>query len=171
MIQQKLKICKGCKTDQKIWSHGYCNKCWSIERPVNLKRSPIKSKTKVIHQDGIILSEKAAFLVAYKKRGERWFLSGERVSIEELTASNFSHLLAKGQNKFPLFKYYWKNILILQEDEHYILDNGTEKQVSEFIGELTPYEAHRWGVMMQLRDELILEYAEWSLNNYKKYKL
>lgn len=39
----------------------------------------------------------------------------------------FAHVLAKGMNQYPLFKFYAKNIVLLTPLEHTLWDQGTEE--------------------------------------------
>jgi len=50
------------------------------------------------------------------------FISGERIPFPE--PSNFMHVLAKGQNKYPKFKFYKKNIVLGLPYEHFLYDDG-----------------------------------------------
>jgi hypothetical protein len=40
----------------------------------------------------------------------------------------FAHILAKGQNKYPYFKSYARNVVLLHPKEHFLLDHGSEEQ-------------------------------------------
>lgn len=136
---------------------------------VSLKRSPIKKKVKRVIQDGEDLTQKEAFLVAYVKGGKKWFLTNKPVSIEELTASNFAHVLSKKQYKW--FKYYWKNIRIIPSEVHHIFDQGTADQYQAMLDNFTPQERYNWDRFIKLREELNQEYNEWIKTNPKEYKL
>lgn len=171
MIPRKLKTCKGNCSDKPkpIFSHGYCMDCYRKLNYKPLKRSPLKKKVKRVIQDGEDLTQKEAFLVAYVKGGKKWFLTNKPVSIEELTASNFAHILSKKQYKW--FKYYWKNIRILHSEVHHILDQGTADQYQVMLDNFTPQERYNWDRFIRLRDELKQEYAEWIKTNPKEYKI
>ncbi len=45
----------------------------------------------------------------------------------QLFLNCFAHVLAKGQNQFPHFKYLAPNIVLLTPGEHSLLDQGTEE--------------------------------------------
>jgi hypothetical protein len=172
MILRHLKICKGCGFPKIIFSHGLCVDCANrnykpLKRStVQLKRSPIKRKIKPVIQDGKDLTQKEAFLVAYKACGGRWFLTGEKVAIENLTASNFAHVLNK--NKFKWFKYYWKNIILLTTPQHTVYDFGSREQQNQRD---IDFPLENWGELVLLIAELLLEYSEWTKTNPNTYKI
>ena len=80
-------------------------------------------------------------------RGGKSEISGER--IDDPTPANFAHILAKGQSKFPLFKLYEKNIMLMTFEEHDAWDNGSIEKLKA---------DPRWQKVFQLREELIEEY-------------
>ena len=43
MISRKKKICKGCNLPQYLFSHGYCQRCWVINKPNKLYSEPAKT--------------------------------------------------------------------------------------------------------------------------------
>lgn len=45
------------------------------------------------------------------------------IRLWQLTATSFSHLLPKTLNKFPLYKTYERNIILLCDSCHYTLDH------------------------------------------------
>ncbi len=81
------------------------------------------------------------------ERGHRSEISDEPIA--RLTPSNFIHVLAKGQGKFPLFKTYKKNIVIGTAREHTSYDQGN---VAELMAN------PMWDRFFKLRDELLDEY-------------
>jgi len=94
------------------------------------------------------------FEEVWEESGHRSFLSGEY--IRECTKSNLSHVLAKGLNKFPEFKYYKKNIVVLTMMEHHLFDNGSAEQRRKYGEE----KGFSWKKLYDLREELIIEYKE-----------
>jgi len=45
----------------------------------------------------------------------------------DLFLNLFAHILPKAQNKYPYFKYYARNIVLLSPGEHGLWDQGTEE--------------------------------------------
>lgn len=81
----------------------------------------LKNKS-VLKKEKKPTGEKAVFQNIWDKRPHKSQISGERIS--EAKAINFLHVLAKGQNKFPLFKLEEENIVLGTEEEHFIWDNA-----------------------------------------------
>lgn len=87
------------------------------------------------------------------ERPHKSFISGE--PIHSPAPSNFLHVLAKGQNKYPKFKFYKKNIVLGTEYEHFLVDNGHN-------GLREAYEKKYpgcWDNLGKLRNELLEEYS------------
>lgn len=74
----------------------------------------------------------------------------------------FAHVLPKGQNKFPYFKHYAKNVVLLTPEEHHMWDHGTEEERIQYamsIEERTRGKGTAdWQKLKDLRDELKKEY-------------
>lgn len=106
----------------------------------------------------------------YKASGERtlfdsiWstrkrvsFVSGQELDKYNalgLYLNMFAHVLSKAQNKYPKFKLYDKNIVLLTPDEHYLLDFGTNEQREKYAQE----NDCSWQPLYDLRDYLKEEY-------------
>ncbi len=66
-----------------------------------------------------------------------WLLSNKRSYLTgiflreyfgtDLFLNLFAHVLPKAQNKYPLFKHYARNIVLLSPGEHGLWDQGTEE--------------------------------------------
>jgi hypothetical protein len=69
----------------------------------------------------------------------------------------FAHVLAKGQNQYPYFKWYAKNIVLLTPGEHSLLDQGTEEARISYALDVKSAD---WGPLYDLRDELKKEYKK-----------
>ena len=69
----------------------------------------------------------------------------------------FSHVLAKGQNQYPYFKYYAKNIVLLTPGEHALLDQGTEEARISYALDV---KSANWQPLYDLREELKKEYKK-----------
>jgi len=93
---------------------------------------------------------------------KRSFVSGKLISItegSELWFSLFAHVLAKNQGKYPYFKLYLKNIILLLPIEHTLLDQGSGKNRIDYAKRNLPKKVD-WGRIDVLRDELIEEYHD-----------
>jgi hypothetical protein len=69
----------------------------------------------------------------------------------------FAHVLAKGQNQYPYFKYYAKNIVLLTPGEHALLDQGTEEARISYSLDVKTAD---WQRLYDFRDELKKEYKK-----------
>ena len=76
--------------------------------------------------------------------------------IYERTNVNFAHILAKADNKYPLFIYYPKNIIVLTFKEHTLLDQGTAQQRQDY----TEIYLCDWNWIYELREVLKTEYEQ-----------
>jgi hypothetical protein len=78
--------------------------------------------------------------------------------------SMFCHVLAKGQNKYPYFKHYMRNIVLLTPLEHHLYDNGTADQRISYALEVEEASGGKitadWGRIEALRQDLLKEYRE-----------
>jgi len=121
-----------------------------------LKRTAIK---KVIKPTG----EASVFHQIWQDREHVSFISGlplDHLEGQDLWYSIFAHVLAKGQNKYPKFKLYPKNIQMITPYEHHIFDNGTVEDEQEYY--ITMYRKHGifvdWNKLRALAEELKQEY-------------
>ena len=69
----------------------------------------------------------------------------------------FAHVLAKGQNQYPYFKHYAKNIVLLTPGEHALLDQGTEEARISYALDV---KSANWQPLYDLREELKKEYKK-----------
>lgn len=104
-------------------------------------------------------SEYELFLILYKNGDKKSFLSGKKIFSPESNGSGlfvgqFAHVLSKAKNKYPHFKLYSKNIILLTNEEHLLLDNGTEEQRKKYADN---YKCD-WSKVFELRDKLKEEY-------------
>lgn len=67
----------------------------------------------------------------------------------------FAHVLPKGQNQYPYFKYYAKNIVLLTPGEHGLLDQGTEEARISYALDV---KSANWQPLYDLRKDLEMEY-------------
>ena len=75
----------------------------------------------------------------------------------ELAFNCFAHVLAKGLNQYPYFKYYAKNIVLLTPGEHALLDQGTEEARISYALDV---KSANWQPLYDLREELKEEYKK-----------
>jgi len=67
----------------------------------------------------------------------------------------FAHVLAKGKNQHPYFKYYLRNIILLTPGEHALLDQGTVEQRESYA---TKVKTADWTKIGVLKESLLQEY-------------
>lgn len=104
-------------------------------------------------------SERTLFDSIWSTRNRVSFVSGknlEKYNALGLYLNMFAHVLSKAQNKYPKFKLYDRNIVLLTPDEHYLLDFGTEDQREKYARE----NNCSWQELYNLRDYLKEEYAQ-----------
>lgn len=70
----------------------------------------------------------------------------------------FAHVLAKGMAKYPYFKHYAKNIVLLTPDEHHLLDHSTEESRISYALDVKSAD---WRPLYTLREELKKEYKKY----------
>ena len=149
MIQQKKKKCKcGCGREGYIWAKGMLKECYHKQKPIiPIKKTPLKRNYKPTGE-GIL------FDTIIATREHKSFISG--IKINNISHSNMAHVLNK--KKYPLFRLYEKNIVILHNSypylEHHLFDNGTEEQREKYAKE---YGAD-WDKLYNLKEELLNEY-------------
>jgi len=126
-----------------------CHKCNSKRlESVRGKKTPkpIGSKKKT--------GELALFMSIWDTRAKVSYLSGRDLSRtpDYLILNCFAHVLAKG--KYPKFRLSSENIVLLDPDEHYLLDFGTEDQRQKYAEE----NNCSWEQLYKLRDRLKSKY-------------
>ena len=67
----------------------------------------------------------------------------------------FAHVLAKAKNKYPHFRYYLRNIILLTPGEHTLLDQGTVEQRESYAKKV---ETADWSTIGVLKESLLQEY-------------
>lgn len=101
--------------------------------------------------------EKVMFEQIWEEREHKSFLTGKPLDyhLGKNTWFNlFAHVLSKAQNKYPKFKLYKKNIILLTPEEHRLLDHGTEDERRRYAEE----EGCDWDLILELKEELKYEY-------------
>lgn len=75
----------------------------------------------------------------------------------DLAHNCFAHVLPKAMNKYPYFKYYAKNIVLLTPGEHALWDQGTEEARISYALDV---KSANWEPLKELEAELKKEYAK-----------
>jgi len=97
--------------------------------------------------------ERTLFDSIWTTRNRVSFISGkdlEQYNALGLYLNMFAHVLSKAQNKYPKFKLYDKNIVLLTPEEHYLLDFGTKDQREKYAKE----NDCSWQELYEFRDYL-----------------
>lgn len=85
--------------------------------------------------------------------------------------SCFAHVLSKSMSKYPYFRYYAKNIVLLEPNEHFMWDQGTEEQRINYaldIEEKTNGNGTAdWDRLKALETELKAEYKKYFPSTYQ----
>lgn len=103
-------------------------------------------------------SEFAAFKTLWNYMDHRSYLSNLYLRDFYRTPyylNMFAHVLPKGKAKFPHFRYYLRNIILLTPGEHVLLDQGTEDQRKEYSKLIKTAD---WDRIDVLRKDLLSEY-------------
>lgn len=147
-----MKKClqEGC--NYNVFSHKYCKKHQYLRKDDNVKDNTIKKTP--LKRNYKPTGEGILFDTIIATREHKSFISG--IKINNISHSNMAHVLNK--KKYPLFRLYEKNIVILHNSypylEHHLFDNGTEEQREKYAKE---YGAD-WNKLYKLKEELLNEY-------------
>jgi len=107
MIQRKKKICKGCDTEQYLFSKGYCQRC--------APKKQIKKQNKNAKRNQDFYNK--ALLESEGKRCEEC-----DCEIPFPSATNVSHIVTKGSNSFV--RSHPLNYFYLCHGCHFTYDHG-----------------------------------------------
>jgi hypothetical protein len=76
----------------------------------------------------------------------------------------FAHVLAKAPNKYPYFKHYARNIVLLTPGEHALWDQGTEEARISYALEVEAATGGKstadWAKLKALEEDLKVEYKK-----------
>lgn len=108
-----------------------------------LKRTRIKYKKKDTGQISV-------FEDIAESRDWVCFVTGKRLN--QLTATNFGHVLPKALNKYPLYKTFEKNIVLVTDEIHFLWDHTPR---SELLA-----KEPRFQKMFELEDKLKAQYPK-----------
>jgi hypothetical protein len=146
----------------KVWKPDYKPEPRPKKAKSYIRRTPIKKTGKdTIMKEKYVTPKKtgelALFLTLWNTRPHESELSG--IPIEHFSVSCMAHLLAKGLNKYPAFKLYDKNIMILTEYEHHLLDAVTIESRGRYQQEMKElgYDCD-WQKIFDRQRELKIEY-------------
>lgn len=147
MFQYKEGECSRCGDVKKIVKNSpsgkYCYRC--NEKRKEEKKGPKKKSGLKRNPTG----EAEVFKEIWSERRRVSFISKEPLGNEARTWY-FAHVIPKG--KYPAFRLYKKNIVLLTFKEHEIWDNASKRKDVE--------DDPRWKKIFDLERELIDEYVK-----------
>jgi len=165
-----MKECDEPGCQNRVWSHLKCKfhqHKRQDEKYLSKKNEPkkvysIKIKPKADNAEQILMNG----IIATRRHVS--FISGLNIDIvdDTTTYDNCAHVLAKGQNKYPAFKLFDRNIVLLTKEEHHLFDNGTDLGRKKYANELldSGIIVH-WEKIFTLAEILKDEYKK---GNYRK---
>lgn len=107
-----------------------------------------------------ITTELSCFKIIWSIPPMRSFLSGEYLRGYHDAGYSFAccaHILSKAANKYPHFRLYLKNIILLSPHQHSLLDAGTEAQRISYSKK---FKTVNWQKIWDLKEELKKEYEK-----------
>lgn len=129
---------------KKLSSGNYCKNC-NDKRLGDSREAQGKTRSwKHKKPTGEIL----LFESIWNTRRHESFLNKEPLG-DSLDVKFFAHVLPKAQNKYPKFKLYDKNIVLLTWDQHHFWDNGIRSDLMKLP---------EWSKLFDLEAELKKEY-------------
>lgn len=116
---------------------------------------------------GAQISLMAIFKQIWMLSDKKSFISGlflrDFIS-SEYALNCFAHVLPKAMNKYPYFKYYAKNIVLLTPGEHSLWDHGTEEARISYAIDMKEKTKGRvivdWDKLKAFEQELLAEYKK-----------
>ena len=116
---------------------------------------------------GAALTQLAIFKQVWMHSNKRSFLTGNflrKYEGTDLFLNCFAHVLPKGQNKFPYYKYLAKNLVLIEPECHHLYDNGSEEKRIHYALEIEENTGGKstcdWQKLYDLRDELEKDYKK-----------
>lgn len=107
------------------------------------------------------LTQVALFKQVWLLSNKKSFVSGlflREFMNTDLFFNCFAHVLAKGMNQYPYFKFYAKNIALLTPGEHALFDQGSEEARINYTLDV---KSANWKPLYDLREELKEEYKKY----------
>lgn len=130
---------------------GYCLKCYGAG----------KKKVQVIDKFNIhgFKGEMELFLYLWQNREHRCYVSGvklDKYRDTDFFPNLFAHILPKAKNRYPKFKLYENNLVLLSPDIHTMFDNPTLKGIKEYEEKT----GHTFSALFELERILHEEYKK-----------
>ncbi|MCK4666402.1 hypothetical protein KAU33_06620 [Candidatus Dependentiae bacterium] len=156
-MQYKVEICKGCGFKRNIINrkYGLCQECNRARLhpeegkiTAGIKRTVQRNSNFNYDTSKGFDSELKMFRVIWNTQPHISFISGK--PLHNFDMKCFIHVLAKGLNKYPHFRYYQKNVVLGTWEEHLLFDQGTKEQRDDYDGDFEP--------LYKLAEELKKEY-------------
>jgi hypothetical protein len=142
-----------------IGKQGVCSECneerWLTKPSLGLCAICNKKRLNKSKEKKKPTGEKIVFEQIWEEREHKSYLTGD--SLDKYVQSDlwynlFAHVLAKG--KYPKYRLFKKNIVLLTPTEHRLLDQGTSDQRKKYADET----GCNWNKIFELKDELYEEY-------------
>ena len=152
---KKCKFHQNKRTDDK-WIRSQQKRL--DKKPAKLPRNLTPKPYSGINDFGV-KSESELYKEIWYSREHKSFLSGKPLNIEEGTSfwfNIFAHALAKGKAKYPKFKLYSKNIILLTPQEHNLLDFCSSDDREDYAKR----NGCDWKKVYDIQEELKSEYKE-----------
>ncbi len=154
------KFCQHKRTDEKWVKKMATQKGKNSQTSKSVKRFNNFNLPKTKPYSGVndlnVKKESEMYEKIWNSRDRVSFLSGKPLVSEGSVFwhNQFAHILAKGKAKYPKFKLYSKNIILLTPEEHNLLDFCSSDDREKY--------GHRnncdWNKVYNLQDELKNEY-------------
>lgn len=158
MSNLKTKPCIVCGTEfirYKSTDKCCSFSCYNTHNSQKKKSVSIKNDKKpyVGINDLLVKTEVDLFSRIWEDRPHKSFLSNKPLNFQEksgLWYNLFAHVLAKGKAKYPRFKLYSKNIVLLTPQEHTLLDQSSKDQRDKYALQ----NGCNWNKIYDLEEEL-----------------
>jgi len=161
-----MKTCKKEGCNYPVFSHLYCKSHQYLRIDNNKPKAKMNNHPTLIQPS--VMAESLLFKMIWAHSDKKSFLTN--VWLRDflntpLWYSCFAHVLPKGLNKYPYFKLYARNIVIVTPDEHHLIDNGTDEQRISYALDVEEHSGGRntanWNRLKVLEAELRAEYLQW----------
>ena len=152
MITRKMGKCKQeqCNYNGLLYSKGFCEThYWAGRRGNKTQKIKINSKFERRYKP---TGEKLIFESVWIKQQGKCFITGQFIPFESAKASNFVHILAKGQNKYPEYKLFEPNIKLCIERFHHLYDHSTKDKIYDEFSQFK----ERVDLFFDIREKLII---------------
>lgn len=128
MKLNKEKKCRECGESfaPYLSTNKYCSPHCYYKSDEHKKAEEKKKKYKYKPKN---TGQSVVFEQIWNTRPHKSQISGE--PIYDATPSNFMHILAKGQNKYPKFILLKENIVLATAEEHFLWDNMRYKVIND----------------------------------------